>query len=481
MEKFILNQQSNIIIYGAATTGSLLVDRLEKEGLKIKGFIDKRAYEIESLKGYPVWSIESKELKDQIDDDTILVIAVKNVFQHASILRQLIQHTRCEKYIYMPIGELNQEQKCMKNTFNDLLYEKIEFPYELEKVMQVRLNNFHREDNRKEVEKKVVVLVPVGFVYTNYSANKKNIWMDIPILAYYPHIRLFQYFDNNEQGGVESYLNFCVSASEDMQIVQSQAWKNNIIDNRKNVYDQMLEEYELFTDFFFKNAPTAKWNDKGYFNLTSGKHRAAFLAAKGRRFIPLKISLEDEAKWLNCNIAENAFMELQEKDVTGFSHAIDNPYFYRYKNCYGEFWHKVLCDVVCKMAEHVYDTHGKVSFNDLRVLNMLDENRYLARYLYKMGAVITDVKSLDEVERIVDRLFHCTYVPRMESMEKYDLLIIDYLKAGTLKNLDVQFVVCLQCDECFKDKARRIANTVNDKGSISAYFVVTGSKKVYET
>lgn len=471
-EKFIFDESSNIIIYGAATTGSILVDRLKAENLNVKGFIDKRAYEIDSLKGYPVWDIKSMELKEQINKDTVVIIAVKNVFQHQAILKQLIMYTSCRRYIYMPMVENDENAQEMKRAFNDLLYNGICFPYQLQTISDVQLNAFSRADNRKMVAGKVVVLVPAGLIFTNNVDERKSIWGDIPILAYFPHIRLFQFFENNDLGNIDSYLKFCMSASEGMEILQSDSWKNNVLENRKDVYDQMLNEYELSKDFFYNNAPSGKWNDKGYFNLTSGKHRATFWVSRRCRYIPLSISAEDEEKWINFEVAEKTYNYLDKMGIYSLDYTIDNPYFYRYRNIYGDFWNGVLAEIVCKLAEYSSTQYRKVSFSKIRVLNLFSENRYLARYLYKMGADITDISNDNETERIIDKAFHCNYMPQREiNGTEYELVIVRRMSKDVESGRTLHYVLCHEYDVDYEERARKIGTTIGDEGIVNMYCI----------
>lgn len=469
MGQFIFDKHAKIIIYGAATAGSRLVDRLEKMQIEVQGFIDKRAYEISDLKGYPVWAINEKELLQSIKDDTVIVIAVKNVFQHKFILKQLVKNTGCQKYIYLPVEE-EKDSNLMKKAYDDLLYGKIEFPYTLETVEKVYINKFERADNRKVEGDEVIIHVPVGTVFSNYVEDKSSIWGDVPIMAHFPHIRLFQFFANEAKGRVDWYLDFCMKASENMQIVQSEAWKTNVLENRKDVYDRMLNEYELSKDFFSKNAPTAQWNEKGYFNLTSGKHRATFLVAKGERYLPLRISVEDEMKWINATYAETCFEKFEGADISEFEYTIDNPFFYRYKNNCGDFWNKILANVICDLSEYLYTLYNRVAFDKLQVLNLYEENRYLSRYLYKMGASVTDLYKENEVEERVDLLFHCEYKPhKNETRKEYDLLITKDFKKELLLERKIKYVVCQMFDACYEKNSKVIGTTITKDGIVKMY------------
>ena len=53
------NNQKKYILYGAASIGNIAKGTLEKCGVEIIGYIDKRAHEIASYNGLPVWEMDA--------------------------------------------------------------------------------------------------------------------------------------------------------------------------------------------------------------------------------------------------------------------------------------------------------------------------------------------------------------------------------------------------------------------------------------
>ena len=94
MEKYIL--------YGAAAIGDLVKDSLEKNGLEVIGYIDKRASELSEYNGLMVWSIEEVP-QEYIDAEVNVYISVKNVFEHEKIAL-LLRKRGFTKIIYAPLS-----------------------------------------------------------------------------------------------------------------------------------------------------------------------------------------------------------------------------------------------------------------------------------------------------------------------------------------------------------------------------------------
>ena len=87
---FSINGSRSIVIYGAANSGKIVYDILKKNQIDIIAFIDKRADELGELYG--------KRIVGSIDDidgldktDCVVIIAVKNVFEHSKIADHLVK------------------------------------------------------------------------------------------------------------------------------------------------------------------------------------------------------------------------------------------------------------------------------------------------------------------------------------------------------------------------------------------------------
>ena len=52
-------------------------------------------------------------------------------------------------------------------------------------------------------------------------------------------------------------------------------------------------------DYFIESSAYVRWNEKGYFNIIDGHHRASYLAYKGYQLIPVRMDKGDFLKWEN--------------------------------------------------------------------------------------------------------------------------------------------------------------------------------------
>ena len=100
-KEFLIDKDSKFIIYGAATTGAILYHNLKESGYKIIAFVDKRADEIDSYLELPVWNLRQAEKYFGTCDDVIVIIAIKNVFEHEKIAKT-IWNLGCNKIIFRP-------------------------------------------------------------------------------------------------------------------------------------------------------------------------------------------------------------------------------------------------------------------------------------------------------------------------------------------------------------------------------------------
>ena len=181
---------------------------------------------------------------------------------------------------------------------------------------------------------------------------------------------------------------YCVKAAENTGTVKvTKAWKENVIANQSEIVFDMLHKYNVEPDFFTNKAPTVIWNDEHkYFNLNSGKHRASFLCAVGKNYIPVCASEEDYKKYLNAVDVETMQKKISALFENGLSYPVENPYFYE-SSRYGEqFWFLIIRAITERLAEWYYDS-GKI-LKGLSVCNTLHQTEFLDAFLERMGCTV---------------------------------------------------------------------------------------------
>lgn len=415
------------ILYGAASIGGIVKDTLESCGYNVVGYIDKRAHEMDQYNGRPVWSIH-KAVELGHDEEIVVYISVKNVFEHEKIARQLTK-AGFQNLIYKPynvlLGNASVKEKELAQLYDDLFDGHL-------KGAEFVVPDCAHEDSLHDyalISKEngqVTAYIPVEYIFTNdYQEDEMRKWGNVPIPCFFTHINFFRSLDGDQNCSVMPYLKeYCeFTAQIEGKIEITDAWRDNVIANRTHIFEQMNESLQLDPLFFVRNAATAVWNRKGkYFNLTSGKHRCTFLAAKGNKYIPLLVSEVDYEEFVN-----GAKVSCVKKAVDLYDGTvlIPNPYFYRgvHNRDFGE--HLFLLWFSRYFGEKLFYERGKADFKGFRVVDRTDDEGHLARYLYRCGSQVWRWKQPDEMETALNRLFdtEINYVSKME--ENVDVLITD--------------------------------------------------------
>ena len=129
MDNIVLQKGSRMLLYGAASFGTILYEKLKQSDFIVEGFIDQRADEIPELKGKAVYSIQEAAFRFS-DADVIVVISVKNVFEHTKIAAKLFE-SGLKQIIYKPYAVLNnkgtEEENIISRIYDDFLQEEFNY------------------------------------------------------------------------------------------------------------------------------------------------------------------------------------------------------------------------------------------------------------------------------------------------------------------------------------------------------------------
>lgn len=387
---FSVSENRNIVIYGAATSGKIVYDILKKNQIDIIAFIDKRADELDELYGKRiVGSID--DISDLDKADCVVIIAVKNVFEHSKIAGTLLK-SGINCILYKPytvlIGEGTEDEKTISDCYDCLLSNQMEKLSHIPKTKDISAYVCKDSALIKEEEDYVWARVPTCLIYANKTEGEESVWGDIPILSMFPHIGLFrECLCEQAENGIEDYVAFCCEAARNTGGVEiTERWKENVVSNRADVFRNMETAYELDKDFFLRNAPMAKWNESGYFNLLGGKHRCTFLAAKGDQYVVLQMGKADYAKW----IAHEKISDLKKcldvffQNETGRG-IIEHPYYYKCPLEGNAFFNKMWTQICGVLSKDVYAKRQEFSFDTMTAFVSVDDMGYTARNLSRMG------------------------------------------------------------------------------------------------
>lgn len=369
-QAYTLNEKSTILIYGAATTGAIIYHNLVQQGFYVVAFIDKRAVEIDSYYDLPVWDMKQAQAYYKENNNVVTIIAIKNVFEHEKIAR-ILWNLGCKKILFRPYQEVTGKGTLEDATVNEA-YSKIllgEYPGEAYMVEGYEQGELTDKAILKEMNDEIIANIPAYYVFTDNYENKDIIWGDIPCFGLITHMGLFRLFAGQDNDDYEEYMKFCRQAAlRSGGIVVSKAWEESVYLNRLDVFNHMEYAWEHDRDFFVRNAVEADYNDKGYFNIKSGKHRIIYMLIKGSRYIPLRLQKEDYKKWSDYSRAVKLRQVLIEVGMDAMPIILGNPYFYDYPCNTSDFYGRILIKVIEFMYRTQYYREGKFDFSNQKVL-----------------------------------------------------------------------------------------------------------------
>lgn len=368
-EKYILNKNSKIVIYGAATTGAILYHNLSNQGYDIVAFMDKRADEIDSYYDLPVWNFQEAEMYFETDNEIVVIIGIKNVFEHEKIARTL-WGMKCNKIVFRPYNAVEGmgsiKDKELNKIYEQALHGSLSYCYIINDYEDISL-----KDNAIILENNeyVIANIPSQYVFTDNYKDKNILWGDIPCLGLIPHIGLFNLFLGKQNQDYKEYICFCREAAlRSGGIVTSKAWEDSVFANRLDVFNHMQYAWEHDRSFFIKNTVEAVYNHKGYFNIKSGKHRIVYQLVKGSHYIPLKIQKSDYYIWRNEDIALKLKELLKEANNDSLPVIIGNPYYYNYPCNSSDFYKRILDEMILLIFREQYYKRKKFVFEGQKIL-----------------------------------------------------------------------------------------------------------------
>ena len=414
-ETFRMNKETPVILYGASAVGKLFYSILSQRGYHIAAFIDKRHDELSDIQGCPVIGI------NQTADfsDCIVIIAIKNVFEHETIAKQLYKRG-CEKLIYRPQRIIKGEEDSALQIINDV-YDEIE-RFKWIKDISVELNVDYGIPKTKGFPKivlkdgavvlaennKVTAHIPVTNIYTAQQALLPDYpWAEKSIISLVPHTSLYKYLWDGGEDKTRWYIDFCSYGARNNNVDITPRWEQNLIDNRLTVLTAMKKSLEQDFAFFYRNPPEGLWNENlKYFNLNGGRHRAALFVYQGFFTMPLKIDAEDYNQYLNLSVLNEVEHYMQEHDIELLEAPVSHPYFLDIPSRRPQYYQCVIRPVMEYLSEKELEFQGVIDFTKTNFLISAEDCGELKRCLLKSGFSVTNLKEESEFEKLLDKLFY---------------------------------------------------------------------------
>ncbi len=487
-EEIIVSKRSPILLYGAASIGSLMYDRLTDAGYTVIGFLDKRGDEIGRFCGLPVWTPDTLPDKLKKDETLVVFFSVKNVFEHDAIARFLTK-AGLKRLIFKPRGVLVHAPAPWE-TQMDAAYTSL-FDGEWRDELPVplpRLYDLYGRDNAliDETNETVTAWIPVDFVFTNdYHDSGMEKWGNLNILTLFTHLEFFRFLAGDPNADYHSYLReYCeYTAKLGGRIEITNAWRQNVLRNRAEIYKEMCLSLELDPAFFHRNAPEAEWSERGYFNLTSGKHRASFLASKGHWAIPLRVSKKDYRDFLNLTEVQTVRECLS--DCARPDMPVPHPYFYRAPGLGPLGYYGALAAVLGVLSKEHFAKTGRANLRGCSVLLDIRDNGAVGAFFARLGCRVYGVGRQSELSRAVMALGHMKdRVEWIGTAEDgvYDFAITDAQSEGFAQMRKAAcehcFVLC-HGDGMAESAAQRLSQgqilyrTIDENGMLALYYSKT--------
>lgn len=429
MKNFIFDKNAPILLYGAAAIGNIMHENLKQQHFHVIGFMDKRACELSEFRGLPVYSMDDSRLSPKERSNIVVIVSVKNVFEHEQIVLELL---KCgyRRVIYKSKSVLNghatEDREALSTQYDIILANQSVEEKEFAETDTVEINEYKDNAVIFEEDTSIIVNLPMEFIYTNDYRQSESKWGNVNILSFFTHLGFFRFLSGDTAHSYEDYVNeYCIyTAPSSVSITEG--WKNNVVRNRAMIFEQMNLSSELDSDFFIRNAPEAKWNKKGYFNLTSGKHRAAFFASKNQKFMPIKISKEDYQAFLVLSKADELNRLLQDNYVAELPLPIQHPYFYNYPCIAHEYYQKMISYYSDFIAQKIYSPSKELKWNRLTIIEITENPYGILNHFSRMGCNTYRVGEKKYEKNIFNDILHSSDIIELQP-EAIPSVSVDYM------------------------------------------------------
>lgn len=349
-KNFFIESGNGLYLYGAATIGFLTKQVMDNKGISVNGFIDKRADEIKTFCELPVYSVDDV----RINRESVVVVAVKNVFEHSRIASALAARG-FSKIIYRPYNALNGCGTSRERRLYDA-YSEITEDNGIRKIAEIPL--YEKEERLltdeafiSEEGDTVKAYIPISFIHIEVEKGT------LPILMLRPHMEFIRWVLGMPGGSTEAFMEYCTLAGNRIANIEAtEKWKKNVIDNQSEIFLRMNYMYNLHSEFFLQQAPMVKYQKKtGIFVLQSGKHRATFFVSKGRDFIPVSMRKSDYEEYKSMENDKDNYDRNVKCNIANHDISMDSPYRYKRYAQEGYAYFKKLREAADMISARFYN------------------------------------------------------------------------------------------------------------------------------
>ncbi len=408
MNTFKFNKDALILIYGYGEAGRNLYNKLIKKGYKVTGVVDKNANKLNIDPGVAI--IPPEELTEE-HMKHIIILTFQNILEQERIAK-ILYDKGADKIIYLNRSSNSMYKKHFE-AYNSLVYgegiDDYEFPY----------THLACEDTKSlyycQTGEYIVTEVPNTIIF---SATK----VERNISALNEYNAVCELVLKGQTKNFDDFLRYCDITCGTERTIES------FLQDRVQLFDMMLKEYGQKGILFFRSSPSfAKWNSRGYFNLTDGHHRAVFLTNMLNYTIPIKITKQDYDKWLNSEWAQKCKKYMEEHNIEKTYTPIINPGFFHIDS--------VTENRGRLTSSALYKFFSRESVEGYRILDLNSNLSYYSQVFSRMG-----VRKIVSVEKrhllfklaVMLNKLHNTIDIDMRNMDfleldegtKYDIVIL---------------------------------------------------------
>ena len=387
--------ETPIVFYGALNIGQALKTVFESEGFTVLGFIDQRADELPKVLGKPVETLETMSYAKEC----VVVITIKNVFQHYKIANSLIRKGYTQ-IIFFPLDQSRQvipEYEDILKLYNMIINSRYtkQLPENLDNFVVTEVNSvIHpRFDPYKYVESvgdnRYVLSVPVEHIYSEIQYEDK---MKLLNLLALPHVDLFNFYLNSSISSLDRYITYNRSTMISQNFEPTEKWLESSLANRFDICARMKQQFDLNPRFFIESAQEAKWDsEKNCFTVNGGRHRLSFLISQNKTIVPLSVSKECLDNYLNLDCVEAIKKELNNTNYR-ISEPIPHPAFYDITAKRPLYNQNVYLKTISFIMNWMFQKKGEL-FPQITFLNVSNEYFSLARFFANHGIKCANANS----------------------------------------------------------------------------------------
>lgn len=423
----IWTAETPIILYGAAHRGTM-VSRYLRGRCNVTGFIDKRAAEITRHEGLPVSGVADA------DKAALVIVCVNNIFEHESIALSLATEG-FERVVFCPVNGSNMawrsadDRAQMARLHNAIIDEQLALPVEIPALSGLFHPEYKDDALIRSESGDVLAWIPAWLVCARRNGN--GLFKDSPVFTLFPYLELFKWFDGEADASPDHYMDlYCRNAADQFGIAQTEAWVENVLRSRRQVYERMRQTESVDPLFFLNHAVSADWNsDESHFNMDSGKHRAAFLIHRKRSLVPLKLSNADYEAYLNRPALQALIDCMQRLNITELPYPVMHSYFLRVPYRAESAFYEALLKVCRVLVLKNFSETGRVSLRGARLRVESVDLEPLAQAFAVLGCSVSQLYQESEFDRAVRDLYRISdrFAPADAVLDVCDFVLDEWV------------------------------------------------------